>query len=137
MNKLLFINILYICVFWLCQVFAAVHITFCSHGEQGYPLVAVRGLPFVVASLLQSTLSTPGLQQLGSLSLAALWHVESSCPRARICVPYFGRQIPNRWTTREVPQSAFEYTLKPRNTVIIFLNLLTCLHLTLDICTNI
>ena len=64
MHKLLFKNILCVYLFWLCRVFTAVHITFSSHREQGYPLVTVCELLIVVASLVQSIDSTPGLQQL-------------------------------------------------------------------------
>ena len=49
------LNILCIYLFWLCWVFTVVHITLSSHREQGYPLVTMRGLLIVVASLLQST----------------------------------------------------------------------------------
>ena len=39
--------------------------------------------------------------------LAAPWHVESSGPRDRACVPCIGRQILNHWPTRNVLEPHF------------------------------
>ena len=43
-------------------------------------------------------------QQLQFMGLTALQHVVSSWTRAQTHIPCTGKQIPNHWTTREVPQ---------------------------------
>ena len=51
---------------------------------------------------LQNMGSTMQARSLWCTGLVALWHVESSWPRDRTCVPCIGRQILSHWTTREV-----------------------------------
>ena len=65
-----------------------------------------RGLIVAVHRLLTVSLDAePRLWISGSgvvaHGLVALWHVESSCIRDQTCVPCFGWQILNHWTTRE------------------------------------
>ena len=51
----------------------------------------------------------PGVKAsvVAAQGLAAPRHVESFQTRDQTHVPCVGRQIPNRWTTREVPESNF------------------------------
>ena len=71
--------------------------------SKGYALVVVLGLLTVEVPLVERGLWVCGLQQLCSVGLAALWHVECSRTRAQTCVPCTGRQILNQWTTSKVP----------------------------------
>ena len=132
MHKLLFKNASCVYLFWPCQAFTAAHIAFASQ-RAGPPSVcrawaSYRGSCPAAEHRLHSRASAAVM-----LGLSRPLYVGSSCPRAQVSVPYFGRQILNHWAIGETSHTPFEYTLKPGNTVIIFLKLLTCLHLTLDI----
>ena len=59
----------------------------------GYSLLVVRGLLFVVASLLWSMGSRAQAQELWHTGLVILWHVGSSHTRDQTHVPCFGRWI--------------------------------------------
>ena len=72
----------------------------------GYSLAAVRMLLTAVACLVaEHWLEAHGLQQLWCTGLVALRHVESSQTRDQACVPCFGRQVLDHWTTKEVYHS--------------------------------
>ena len=82
--------------FWLRWAFVASHGLSLFSASGGYSLSAAHRLLIAVASH----------KSKGSRAHAmgvALWHVESSQTRTQTRVSYIGRQIPNHWTTREVP----------------------------------
>ena len=55
--------------------------------NRGFSPLVVHGLPFEAASLLVEHSSGAQFQDVWCISLVALWHVESSQARDKICVP--------------------------------------------------
>ena len=94
---------------------------FSSCSEQGLPFVAVSGLLVIVTSLVKHRLQVCRLHLLWHMGLAAPRHGGSSQTRDRTHVPYMGRQIPNQWTTKEVPGLGLSLDLQnPFTTVPIY-----------------
>ena len=81
----------------------------CSTQAQQLWCAALGCMAFSGWSTGISLVALPGsrewAQQLWHMSLVAPQYLESSQSRDRTHVPCIGRQIPNHWTTRKVPQS--------------------------------
>ena len=102
MQSFIIIIIIYF-IFLLLWVFIASRGLSLVAASGGHSLVVVNGLLIAATSLV----TEHGFWSVGSVVSAhgfvAPQHVESSWTGDRIHVPCTGRQIPNLWTTREVP----------------------------------
>ena len=82
---------------WLGWVFAGAHRLSLIAASRDYALSECGGFSCCGSRALGCT----GFITCG-VGFTALQHVESSQTSDPTCVPYIGRRILNRWTTREV-----------------------------------